>query len=106
MSKDRYQVITYCNDSGADDKLEYSSIRVAEKAAREYVDGINGLSYDGAIVYDKAARRIVREIGYFPDFARPNEINPMFDRCSLLGRECKGTTEKVWTGCVYQQSNR
>ena len=51
MSKDRYQVITYCNDSGADDKLEYSSIRVAEKAAREYVDGINGLSYDGRVAY-------------------------------------------------------
>ena len=103
MNKGRYQVITYCADSGADDKLEYNSAKEAERAARRYVKGFDGISYEGAIVYDKSTRRVVREIGYFSDHARPNELNAMCDRCSLLGKECKDSTEKVWTGCVYRR---
>lgn len=73
----RYQVITYCDDSGADDKREYSSIKEAIRMAKGYVDGTeplsDGLCYDGAIVYDLKNRCIVLEYGRFPDFARPAE---------------------------------
>lgn len=73
----RYRVITYCGDSGADDKREYSSIKEANRVATGYVDGTDplsdGLRYDGAIVYDLKNRRIVLERGYFPDFALPAE---------------------------------
>ena len=76
----RYQVMTYCGDSGADDKREYSSIKEAAQAAKGYVDGTeplsDGLRYDGAIVYDVKKRRIVIEYGHFPAYARPTEKEP------------------------------
>lgn len=74
---DRYQVITYDRDGGADEKLEYQTIEEAERAAQGYTDGTeplsDGLCYEGAMVYDLKERRVVREFGYFPNFARPTE---------------------------------
>lgn len=73
----RYQVITYESDSGGDDKRAYRTIREAERVAQGYIDGTeplsDGLCYEGAIVYDRVKKRVIREYGYFPDFARPNE---------------------------------
>ena len=73
----RYQVITYDSDSWADDKRAYRKIREAERVAQGYLDGTeqlsDGLCYEGAIVYDRVKKRVIREYGYFPDFARPNE---------------------------------
>lgn len=71
----RYQVITYsADDGGADDKRDYSRKSVADSEARKYVfDGVDGLIYDGAIVYDLKERRIVSEYGWFADHAKPLE---------------------------------
>lgn len=34
-------------------------------------------------------------------------VNPMCLDCGKFGGECPGTTEKVWTGCIYKtQKNR
>lgn len=30
------------------------------------------------------------------------KVNPMCENCGKFGGECQGTTEKVWTGCVYR----
>lgn len=29
-------------------------------------------------------------------------INSMCLNCGKFGSECQGTTEKVWTGCIYK----
>ena len=69
---DRFQVITYSwDDGGADEKLDYASVMEAARAARDYVQGKDGPSYDGALVYDKKKRSIVRLFGSFPECARP-----------------------------------
>lgn len=71
-SGERFQVITYsADDGGADDKQDYASITEAVRAARDYVRGKDGLSYDGALVYDRKQKRIVRLFGSFPEYARP-----------------------------------
>lgn len=68
----RFQVITYSgDDGGADEKLDYSSVTGATRAARGYVRGESGLVYDGALVYDKVERRVVRQFGSFPEGALP-----------------------------------
>lgn len=33
-----------------------------------------------------------------------NELNKMCITCKCLGKSCNGTTEQVWTGCVYYKS--
>ena len=30
-------------------------------------------------------------------------INPMCPGCALFGESCQGTTETVWTGCIYKK---
>lgn len=66
----RFQVITYSgDDGGADEKMDYSSAAKAMRAARGYVLGKAGLTYEGALVYDKVERRVVRLFGSFPDGA-------------------------------------
>ena len=68
----RFQVITYNgDDGGADEKMDYSSVTGATRAARGYVRGESGLVYDGALVYDKVERRVVRQFGSFPEGALP-----------------------------------
>lgn len=32
----------------------------------------------------------------------PEKVNPMCENCGKFGGECQGTTEKVWTGCIYK----
>ena len=69
---DRFQVITYSrDDGGADEKLDYASVTEAARAARNYVQGKDGPAYDGALVYDKKKRSIVRLFSSFPECARP-----------------------------------
>lgn len=68
----RFQVITYNgDDGGADEKMDYSSAAKAMRAARGYVLGKEGLTYEGALVYDKVERRVVRLVGSFPEGALP-----------------------------------
>lgn len=68
----RFQVITYSgDDGGADEKLDYDSVTGATRAARGYVCGEAGLVYDGALVYDKVERCVVRQFGSFPEGALP-----------------------------------
>lgn len=68
----RFQVITYSeDDGGADDKRDYASVTEAARAARAYVRGKDGLSYDGALVYDQKQKCVVRLFGSFPEYARP-----------------------------------
>ena len=69
---ERFQVITYSeDDGGVDDKLDYASVKEAARAARDYVQGKDGLTYDGALVYDKKQRSVARLFGSFPEYARP-----------------------------------
>ena len=66
-----YQVVVYHHfENGFDEKMEYSSLEEAEKAAQGYVDGTlepDGFAYDGAAVYDLAARQYLRIYGNYPD---------------------------------------
>ena len=66
-----YQVVVYHHfENGFDEKMEYSSLEEAEKAAKGYVDGTlepDGFAYDGAAVYDLAARQYLRIYGNYPD---------------------------------------
>ncbi len=82
-SGERFQVITYSEDNGgADDKQDYASVTEAARAARDYVRGKDGLTYDGALVYDKMRRSIARLYGSFPEYARPV--------CAQAGQEAQG----------------
>ena len=68
----RFQVITYSgDDGGADEKMDYPSAVKAVRVARGYVRGKEGLTYEGALVYDKVERRVVRQFGSFPEDALP-----------------------------------
>lgn len=68
----RYQVITYAADSGAQEKREYTRKREAEKFARAYVR----IGYAAALVYDLNAGKIVYETGSgFPEKSSPIERN-------------------------------
>ncbi|MBQ3552478.1 MAG: hypothetical protein IJA35_04920 [Clostridia bacterium] len=102
----RYQVITYSETEGADEKLAYETVAAANIAARGYVSEGFEDSYDAAIVYDLRKRRMVEQFGKFPDSARPTELNSLCDKCLILGNGCDGTTAKVWTGCVYRVLDR
>ena len=51
--------------------MNYSSVAKAVRAARDYVRGKEGLTYEGALVYDKVERRVVRLVGSFPEGALP-----------------------------------
>lgn len=51
--------------------MDYSSAAKAMRAARGYVQGKEGLTYEGALVYDKVERRVVRLFGSFPEGALP-----------------------------------
>lgn len=69
---ERFQAITYSEDDGGpDDKRDYASVTEAARAARDYVRGKDGLSYDGALVYDQKQKCIARLFGFFPEYARP-----------------------------------
>lgn len=79
----RFHVITYSkDDGGADDKRDYASVTEAARAARDYVQGKDGLTYDGALVYDKKQRGIARLYGSFHEYARPV--------CAQAGQEAQG----------------
>lgn len=66
----KYQVITYSPDAGADERLQYSAASDAKGAARRYIK--TGYA-TAALVYDLAAGRIVCTFGDFPQSARPTE---------------------------------
>ena len=51
--------------------MDYSSAAKAVRAARGYVLEKEGLTYEGALVYDKVERRIVWQFGFFPESALP-----------------------------------
>lgn len=31
------------------------------------------------------------------------QLNSMCSNCNCLGKTCDGTTEQVWTGCVFRK---
>lgn len=68
--RNKYQVITYNPASGADERPEHATIKAATEAARRYIAAGYATA---AIIYNKAAGRIVRTFGDFPQYARPTE---------------------------------
>ena len=66
----RYQVITYCSECGADEKLDYATKSEAEKVARNFRIAEN---YEGALVYDLRAKKTISLHGWFPLSAMPVE---------------------------------
>lgn len=72
IQRGRFQVITHNgDDGGTDEKMDYSSAAKAVRAAGGYVLGKEGLTYEGALVYDKVERRVVRQLSSFPEGALP-----------------------------------
>ena len=67
----QYQVVVYHHfENGFDEKLDYQTLKEAEKAAQSYVDGTmesDGFAYDGAAIYDQQARKYLRIYGDYPD---------------------------------------
>ena len=70
--KKLYQVITYSNDSGSDEKLEYATLEEAKIAAKDYLtndlykneDGVR--DYDGIGIFNKESKKIEYKSGHFP----------------------------------------
>ena len=67
----QYQVVVYHHfENGFDEKLDYQTLKEAEKAAQGYVDGTmesDGFAYDGAAIYDQQTRKYLRIYGDYPD---------------------------------------
>lgn len=71
----RYQVITYSRDTGADEKRDYKTLKAASAAA------IQKLSFrpdevgveEAALVYDLKEKRIRAIWGFWPESAKPKE---------------------------------
>lgn len=74
----RYQIITYNEDTGADEGREYSRKADAVRAAKDrcYFSSTGYGTDHGVIVYDLKGRRIIFLIGYFPERHRPIEEVP------------------------------
>lgn len=71
----RYQIITYNEDTGADECREHSrkADAIRDAKARCYSSASGRGTDRGVIVYDLKSRRIVFLIGYFPERHRPAE---------------------------------
>ncbi len=74
----RYQVVTYHHiENGFDDKLDYQTLKQAEKAAQGYVDGTadhDGFQYEGAAIYDLRDQKYIRIYGDYPDERAQKEV--------------------------------
>lgn len=71
----RYQVITYSRDTGADEKREYTTIKEASAAALQELSfrpGKVGIE-EAALVYDLKSKRVRAIWGFWPESAKPKE---------------------------------
>lgn len=57
-----YQVITYDSDNLSDDKEDFSTLKEAQKRAKEYLKD----NYEGYAIYNKDTQTIEETSGYFP----------------------------------------
>ena len=57
----RYQVVSFCDEAGEDEKKEYSTVKQGVKAIRTLY-----ASYDGCGIWDRKEKRYVAYTGYFP----------------------------------------
>ncbi|MCM1508099.1 MAG: methyltransferase domain-containing protein [Ruminococcus flavefaciens] len=57
-----YQVITYDSDNLSDDKEDFSTLKEAQKRAKEYLKD----NYEGYAIYNKNTKTIEETSGYFP----------------------------------------
>ncbi len=66
----RYEVVVYHHfENGFDERLDYQTLKEAEKVAQGYVDGTmedDGFRYDGAAVYDLQEKQWLHIVGDFP----------------------------------------
>ncbi|MGN0978641.1 MAG: hypothetical protein ACI4PH_11350 [Faecousia sp.] len=69
----KYQVITYSEETGADERLEFSRKREADAYAKAqlYTNPRTYGTSQGAIVWNLKDHCIVSVFGYFPEEARP-----------------------------------
>lgn len=80
----KYRLVT---EDGTQVGILYDTHRACEMAWDDY----NGIWEDD----DGNEHRIgIEEI----------EINSMCENCKCLNNSCNGTTEKVWTGCIYRKT--
>lgn len=81
---DRYQIITYDRDGGADEKWDYQELSAAIVDAQKLLNGkYDGVTYEGVIVYDLKEWKILREYGYWPDNERPREGKPVCKQADI-----------------------
>lgn len=59
----RYGVITFCYDSGEDEKLDYPTIKAARTAIRTRYKG-----YDGYAIYDHLYHAYAAIMGEYPRY--------------------------------------
>jgi hypothetical protein len=60
----RYAVVTYCFDSGFDEKLDYRTLKAARSAAKRYLGLV--IPYDGVGIWDRKENHYCEVIGHFP----------------------------------------
>lgn len=51
---------------------------------------------DEQIERSKARRKAIEELEY----------NPMCYNCKSFGKSCKGSTEKIYSGCIYKEVDK
>lgn len=71
----RYQIITYSDDIGADEKLEYKTIGEAIKAAKEYLK-----EHEAVYIYDHVLNSVRHAFNTIPTY-RIFSKNVSFNNC-------------------------
>lgn len=62
-------------------------------------------------ITDKATKSIIGVVAMTPAQARRKavealEYNPMCYNCKNFGKSCKGSTNKIYSGCVYKEVDK
>lgn len=66
----------------------------------------SGMWYDVPFAYTPEWERHARETEQIRKMEELQSYNSMCHDCLLFGKNCKGTKEKVWSGCVRKVANR
>lgn len=99
---DRKDGIPYNAKKFYNDCMEYGEIsheitRAMDVGTEENV--INELcKYIDEQDYNPEIKKYIQSVKWLES----EKLNPMCETCEKCGNDCHGTTEKVWTGCVYK----
>lgn len=77
----------------------YKNEFAAYMACVKLVQKISG----GRIDFQTAKKMVSTERGKLSEILDKYTLNSMCKNCLRLGKDCEGTTSKLWSGCIYKE---